>query len=468
MLSRQNLNHDSDSTYSASDTSTINYDSQQGIGRVLFSAMRLAGNTVERRLLPNERQPTGSTSALTLVSTSEWEDASETSTISCDDDQGVGRIAWHFMRYAGEKVEFFARRNELLLQRKGLERAARAKSVGIDRQLNRERKSSKKEYKILILGGSGAGKSAVVKQMRLQYGQTYTSIERTNFESTICSNCIGALKAVITILRTGDLQLSPASNEHANTIMRFGASEDIQLLSSTEVPSNVSIAISFIRKDAAIGGAVSRLRDSDFEDPALYFFHAADRIFGPGYLPTYEDILHCHEKTNNITETTVSYDKGIFKLYDAPSDFSIHSLRTKWISHLNAMSALIFVVVLSDYDQENRMDDALRLIELISNCQWFTEIIGIILFFNKMDLFQDKLPRSPLQVYYPSYTGGNDVTMAFNYLKRRFSTYIVVKKHAVWMHQTTLTETSNNCARMVQNSVKDMMRRKNLEDTNLI
>jgi guanine nucleotide-binding protein subunit alpha len=46
---------------------------------------------------------------------------------------------------------------------------------------------------------------------------------------------------------------------------------------------------------------------------------------------------------------------------------------------------------------------------------------SIILFLNKVDLFKQKLSRSPLSSYFPDYSGGNDVNRAAKYLLWRFN-----------------------------------------------
>ncbi|KAH8824881.1 G-protein alpha subunit-domain-containing protein [Flagelloscypha sp. PMI_526] len=467
MLSRRNSDHDS--SYSASDTSTIEYDSQQGVGRVLFSIMRLAGNTVERRFLPNDMQTSRPTSTLTPVSTFEWDDVSETSTISRDNEQGVGRIAWHFMRFAGEKVELFANRNhdELLLLRKELEKEARARSVEIDRQLSRDRKSVWNEPKLLILGCTGAGKSTVIKQMKLQYGGSYTPIERESFKLAIRSHSIHSLKDVITVLRRLGLELSLDCNKHANTIMRVDTPKNVQhVADNDDASSEVSTAISFVCKDTAIMLAISRLQKSYFEDFVLYFFRAADRVFDAGYIPTDEDILYCREKNTSVAETAVSCNRQIFKLYDAPSDFGAHSLCSKWVSHFNVVTAPIFVVALSDYDQMvegdpfvNRMDETFNLFKAIFTSQWFIGTNGIILLFNKMDIFREKLPHSPLKAHFPDYTGGSEVNEAIDYFVKRFRS---LTTHEIYLHYTTLTE-ANQDLRIIPAAVQDMELRRNID-----
>ncbi|EIF48130.1 guanine nucleotide-binding protein alpha-3 subunit [Brettanomyces bruxellensis AWRI1499] len=50
---------------------------------------------------------------------------------------------------------------------------------------------------------------------------------------------------------------------------------------------------------------------------------------------------------------------------------------------------------------------------------WFRRT-SIILCLNKIDVFIDKLGRSPLENYFPDYVGGNDVNKAVKYILWRF------------------------------------------------
>lgn len=43
------------------------------------------------------------------------------------------------------------------------------------------------------------------------------------------------------------------------------------------------------------------------------------------------------------------------------------------------------------------------------------------LFLNKIDLFKVKLPKVPLEKYFPEYTGGADVNKAAKYILWRFT-----------------------------------------------
>lgn len=66
------------------------------------------------------------------------------------------------------------------------------------------------------------------------------------------------------------------------------------------------------------------------------------------------------------------------------------------------------------------MMESLLLFDSVVNSRWFMRT-SIILFLNKVDIFKQKLVRSPLANYFPDYSGGNDVNKAAKYLLWRFN-----------------------------------------------
>ena len=87
------------------------------------------------------------------------------------------------------------------------------------------------------------------------------------------------------------------------------------------------------------------------------------------------------------------------------------SERKKWIHCFEDVTAIIFCVAMSEYDQvlhedetTNRMHESLKLFDSICNNKWFTDT-SIILFLNKKDLFEEKIKKSPLTICFPEYSG---------------------------------------------------------------
>lgn len=108
---------------------------------------------------------------------------------------------------------------------------------------------------------------------------------------------------------------------------------------------------------------------------------------------------------------------------------------------------------------------------------------SIILFLNKVDLFRQKLPRSPLSNYFPDYSGGNDVNRAAKYLLWRFNQvnrahlnlypqYVPEIAHILVLYSdpssslTQATDTTN--IRLVFAAVKETILQNALKDSGIL
>jgi guanine nucleotide-binding protein G(i) subunit alpha len=130
---------------------------------------------------------------------------------------------------------------------------------------------------------------------------------------------------------------------------------------------------------------------------------------------------------------------------------------------------------------QNRMMESLVLFDSVVNSRWFMRT-SIILFLNKVDLFKQKLGRSPLGNYFPDYSGGNDVNRAAKYLLWRFnqvnrahlnlypqsvSTPSILQKISLIRHSLTqATDTSN--IRLVFAAVKETILQNALKDSGIL
>jgi hypothetical protein len=87
------------------------------------------------------------------------------------------------------------------------------------------------------------------------------------------------------------------------------------------------------------------------------------------------------------------------------------------------------------------MQESLVLFESVINSRWFLRT-SVILFLNKIDVFKAKLPKVPLDRYFPEYTGGPDINKAAKYILWRF-TQTNRARLSVYPHLTQATDTSN-------------------------
>ena len=108
------------------------------------------------------------------------------------------------------------------------------------------------------------------------------------------------------------------------------------------------------------------------------------------------------------------------------------SERRKWIHCFEDVKAIIFLTAINEYDQVciegdipvimgvrhvhqyqvlveddavNRLKESLALFETILRYPWF-EKSSIVLFMNKEDIFKEKIVKSDLARYFPTYQGG--------------------------------------------------------------
>ncbi|CAN6629453.1 guanine nucleotide-binding protein alpha-2 subunit [Trichomonascus vanleenenianus] len=203
-------------------------------------------------------------------------------------------------------------------------------------------------------------------------------------------------------------------------------------------------------------------------DSAPYFFANVQRIGHPDYIPNVADILRARIKTTGIYETKFDMGGMNIHMYDVGGQ---RSERKKWIHCFDNVTLIIFCVALSEYDQvlleadgQNRMAESLVLFESVVNSRWFMRT-AVVLFLNKIDVFTEKLPHSPLENFFPDYTGGNDINKAAKYILWRFTRLNRAGLH-IYPHLTQATDTSN--IRLVFAAVKETILQNSLKDSGIL
>ncbi|KAG5735552.1 Guanine nucleotide-binding protein subunit alpha [Termitomyces sp. T112] len=342
---------------------------------------------------------------------------------------------------------------------------AKARNDEIENQLKRDRMMAKNEIKMLLLGAGESGKSTVLKQMKLIHHGGYNEQERDSYKEIIFSNTIQSMRAILEALPHLDITLDPQNDVCRHIILSLPSQIEADVL-----PHDVSEAVRTLWRDPAIKEAVSRSREFQLNDSAIYYFNAIERMSKSNYLPTDQDILRSRVKTTGITETTFKVGELTYKLFDVGGQ---RSERKKWIHCFENVTALVFLVSLSEYDQMlyedesvNRMQEALTLFDSICNSRWFVKA-SIILFLNKIDLFSEKLPRSPLSDYFPDFTGGNDYDAACEYLLHRFvSLNQSAATKQIYAHYTCATDTQQ--IKFVLSAIQDILLQLHLRECGLL
>ncbi|KAJ7118663.1 heterotrimeric G-protein alpha subunit, GPA3-like protein [Mycena crocata] len=346
------------------------------------------------------------------------------------------------------------------------DRGDKERSDAIDRQLEEDSKKFKKEAKILLLGSGESGKSTIVKQMKIIHQEGFSPEELVAYRPTIHKNVLDSVQAVILAMRK--IGVDP---------VRFGnrvlADKVLDAASATDAPAflspEIADAINQLWQDPIIGKIMDE-HASEFYlmDSAVYFFTEVLRIGAPDYVPTETDVLRARAKTTGISETRFNMGGLAIHMFDVGGQ---RSERKKWIHCFESVTSIIFCTALSEYDQvlleardQNRMKESLVLFDSVINSRWFLRT-SIILFLNKIDVFKMKLPRVPLQRYFPEYIGGDDINNAARFILWRFMQANRARL-SVYPHLTQATDTSN--IRLVFAAVKETILQNALKDSGIL
>lgn len=207
------------------------------------------------------------------------------------------------------------------------------------------------------------------------------------------------------------------------------------------------------------------MRDKHYQlnDSAAYFFHNIDRFKEDNYVPTQDDVLRARVRTTGIQEAQYKFEDIAFKMLDVGGQ---RSERRKWIHCFDSVTAVMFCVALSEYDQtlredgsQNRMKESLLLFDEVVNSHWFRNT-AFILFLNKTDLFKEKIQRVDLNTCFPSYTGGLNFENGKNFLQQKFLDQNKNKTHIIYPHFTCAISTEN--VEFVFRCVKDTVLKQTL------
>ncbi|CAI2170950.1 7173_t:CDS:2 [Funneliformis geosporum] len=345
------------------------------------------------------------------------------------------------------------------------EKEGRQRNDEIENQLKRDRLSMRNEVKMLLLGAGESGKSTILKQMKLIHDGGYSPEERESFKEIIFSNTVQSMRVILEAMDVMGISLKSEGNQkYVATIMNLP-----NQIEGDHLPPEVSSAIKSLWADKGLLECFNRSREYQLNDSAKYYFDSIDRIAKTEYLPTDQDVLRSRVKTTGITETTFIIGELTYRMFDVGGQ---RSERKKWIHCFENVTAIVFLVAISEYDQllledesVNRMQEALTLFDSICNSRWFVKT-SIILFLNKIDRFKEKLPISPMNKYFPDFEGGDNYELACDYILNRFVSLNQSDVKQIYTHFTCATDTQQ--IKFVMAAVNDIIIQTNLRDCGLL
>lgn len=334
----------------------------------------------------------------------------------------------------------------------------------IDQMLKTE-KLENQELKILLLGAGESGKSTIVKQMKLLHGGGFQTDEVNGYREIIYFNLVNSMDTILENLQKLGIALeNPRSADHAKFLHSLR-----RPFSESHISPALATALRCLWADPGVQAAMRQSNQFQIIDSATYYFTNLERITTPGFVPSDQDILRSRVKTTGITETQFKIDDVKFRMMDVGGQ---RSERKKWIHCFEGVTAVLYLIAISEYDQTlaeddtvNRMYEALNLFSSVCNSPWFKRT-SVILFLNKTDIFRDKIKVSPINKYFPDYKGGSDFDQGANYFRSRFESLNQVPSKHVYTHFTCATDTNN--IQFVMAAVKDILMQNNLRQIGLL
>ncbi|XP_041675202.1 guanine nucleotide-binding protein subunit alpha homolog isoform X3 [Drosophila eugracilis] len=305
----------------------------------------------------------------------------------------------------------------------------RYNSKEIDKFLEKEKHTFRRQVKLLLLGAGESGKSTFLKQMRIIHGVNFDYELLREYQNVIYQNVVRGMQVLLDAREKLDIAWGTDGRE-----------QDANEAKLMECKS----------------------------DSVSYFLDEIERLAKPDYVPTHKDILHCRKATKGVYEFCVKVQNIPFVFVDVGGQ---RTQRQKWTKCFDSsVTSIIFLVSSSEFDQvlaedrkTNRLEESKNIFDTIVNNSTFKGI-SIILFLNKTDLLEQKVrnPETDIRWYYPRFSGNpHSVFDVQNFILQMF---IGVHRSAsisrIYHHFTTAIDTRN--INVVFNSVKDTILQRNL------
>jgi GTPase SAR1 family protein len=266
----------------------------------------------------------------------------------------------------------------------------------------------------------------------------FTESEKKDYISIISNNIIDSMKILIkeSEARSIENENLKIQNENLNFV------NIIKQCDSFDLNPEVVKSVVALWKDKGITDTWKIRSHFQIIDSASYFFEKVEAIASPNFVPEDDDILKSRSKTTGIIEVKFDLENQNFNIVDVAGQ---RSERRKWLHCFEDVTAILFCVGISEYDQviaedgkTNRMIEAVNLFSEICNSRWFGKV-DMVLFLNKEDLFKEKIAKIDMNVCFKEYTGGLNYDKGIDFLKEKFDSLNQTEKD-LYIHVTVATD----------------------------
>ncbi|CAL1615511.1 unnamed protein product [Knipowitschia caucasica] len=181
-------------------------------------------------------------------------------------------------------------------------------SEEIERQLRKDKRDSRRELKLLLLGTGESGKSTFIKQMRIIHGGGYTDEDKRSYAKLVFQNIYTSMQAMIRAMEALGIAFSDPQNQtNAGTVL------GVEVDKVEELDPAHAKFIKSLWQDAGVQESYERRREYQLSDSTKYYLSDLERISQPSYLPDLQDILRVRVPTTGIIEYPFDMENVIFR-----------------------------------------------------------------------------------------------------------------------------------------------------------
>jgi len=278
----------------------------------------------------------------------------------------------------------------------------------------------KNSLKLLLLGSGESGKSTIFKQIQNIHKSFFTEETRKIYTSHVHQNLLESMINLSKAVKDLQLKFDEDNVAFADKVIALEEEEDKEHMCDTE----------FLKKlgklwtDKGIQEALKQRNKFQLFDSTEYLYGKINEIAKEDYVPTLEDVIKVRSKTTGISSNKFTVGGQEFVIYDVGGQ---RNERKKWVNCFKNVKLVLFVVSLSEYDlllyedeETKRMKESLDLFETVSNNTRHFHSTPIVLIFNKIDLFREKIKNVDLTVAFDDYDGGKDADKAYKFIVKKY------------------------------------------------
>jgi guanine nucleotide-binding protein G(o) subunit alpha len=225
-----------------------------------------------------------------------------------------------------------------------VDKDAEKRNKELEKQIKEDAEKAAKDIKLLLLGGGECGKSTVLKQMKIVNMEGYTKKDYEDAREIVYSNTITSLGSILRAMDSYSITYSYESERDVGMVL-----DKINRMADTEpFEPELLAAMKRLWADPGVQECFKKGNEYSLNDSAQYFLDKMDEIGQSGYTPSTQDILRTRVKTTGIVEINFLLKDMNFRVFDVGGQ---RSERKKWIHCFEDVTAIIFIVAMSEYDQ---------------------------------------------------------------------------------------------------------------------